>query len=82
MWYGDDMSQQSVALARIAAGGRLRTAMTKRNFTTTMLSNWTGISPGTIHHFLEGTRDMHLDDMRKTESALGVSAAWIVWGKK
>lgn len=72
----------STALTRIAAGGRLRTAMKRRGFNTTMLSNWTGISAGTIHHFLEGTRDMHLDDMRKIEKALGVSAAWIAWGKK
>lgn len=68
-------------LQMIGAGGRLKTAMRKRGFNARMLANATGISMSTIYHFVNGRREMHLDDMRQIASALQVSASWIGWGE-
>lgn len=76
-----DRAPRPRPLDLVARGGRLQTAMKRRAFTIKMLSQWTDISPGTIGHFLAGTRDMHLDDLKKLASALGVSASWIGYGE-
>lgn len=64
----------------VARGGRLRTALKYRGYTISMLANQTGISYSTLSKFLAGKQDMHLDDLQKISSALGVSTGWIGWG--
>lgn len=64
-----------------AVGKRLDQAMRKRDFDVRMLAQSTGRSTGTIYHFLRGTRDMHLDDLREIGSALQVEPSWIAWGE-
>lgn len=71
----------SSPLQMIAAGGRLKNAMTKRRIGVMHLANATGISHTTIYHFLNGKREMHLDDMRLLGSALQVSPSWLAWGE-
>lgn len=84
MMYIASMSRQPTPnpLDMVARGGRLKAAMNHRSFNTTMLSRWTGISDPTIRRFLAGDRDMHLDDLQKIGSALGVSPSWIAWGQR
>lgn len=82
MIYNTDMSRQVTAkpLDMIARGGRLRTAIKHRGYTIGMLANQTDISYSTISKFLAGERDMHLDDLTKISSALGVTTGWLGWG--
>jgi transcriptional regulator with XRE-family HTH domain len=69
------------SLQQIGAGGRLKTAMERRAFDTALLAKSTGLSQATIRHFLHGTREMHLDDLKAIGSALQISPSWIAWGR-
>lgn len=65
----------------IAAGGRLKTAMDKQHLNPRKLAMASGISTSTLYHFLNGTREMHLDDLRILGHTLKVSPGWLAWGK-
>ena len=55
--------------------------MTKRGIGVNALAQSSGICPSTIYHFLHGTREMHLDDLRALGGVLQVSPSWIAWGQ-
>lgn len=55
--------------------------MRKRGVGVSALAQSSGLCPSTIYHFLNGTREMHLDDLTTLGSVLQVSPSWIAWGQ-
>ncbi|AHY84096.1 hypothetical protein PBI_MOSMORIS_22 [Mycobacterium phage MosMoris] len=78
----EDMSQttKSSPEQMLATGQRLRQAMDRQGLNVFQLSQASHISTATIYHFLNGQREMHLDDIQLLSSALQVKPSWLAWG--
>ena len=63
----------------VTTAERLRDALDLRNMRAAELSRLTGLSKGTIHHYLVGNYEPKSTSINKMAVALNVSESWL-WG--